>query len=125
MKFLIFVLLVISLLTVDHPQVNKVREMLATQIGVLVEGEYSRGHTAKKVYDELAGKFDSFKPREEEYVKEITESSAILYDFHTEYCKQKIFNEKISAYNLRVVCRTVGDHYVDLENEVIRQKKQR
>ncbi|QTH62899.1 hypothetical protein J1N51_09000 [Psychrosphaera ytuae] len=123
MKFLIFLLVVISLLTVDHPQVNKIRTDLATLIGQLVESEYSRGQTSKKVYDELAGQFDTFKPREEEYVKAITASPVELYEFYQEFCKHKVFNEKISAYNMRVVCRTIEAHYVDLENEVIRQTR--
>lgn len=123
MKFLIFLLVVISLLTIDHPQVNKIRTDLASWIGQLVEGEYSRGQTSKKVYDELAGQFDSFKPREEEYVKTITATSKDLYEFYQEFCRHKVFNEKISTYNKRVVCQTISAHYMDLENEVIRQTR--
>lgn len=123
MKFLIFLLVVISLLTIDHPQVNKIRTDLASWIGQLVEGEYSKGHVSKKVYDELAGQFDTFRTREEEYVKQITASSVELYEFYQEFCRHKVFNEKISTYNLRVVCKTVNSHYTDLENEVLRQTR--
>ena len=120
MKFVIFVILVISALTIDHPQVNKVRDGIAKAIGNFVESEYSQDMVSNTVYKELEAKFDSFRATEEDYVKEITVGSKELHDFYQEYCKQSSFNPRISAYNLRVVCSVVGAHAEDLNNEVTR-----
>ncbi|GAB3000871.1 hypothetical protein [Psychrosphaera aestuarii] len=123
MKFLIFVILIITLLTVDQPQINQMRVYLATLIGQAAESEYSRGKVSKRIYDEISTQFDSFKPNEEDYVKEITKSSRELMAFYGTYCQNGEFNPKISAYNLRFVCSKVDEQFTDLENEIIRQRK--
>lgn len=122
MKFLIFIILVITVLTVDHPEVNKVRSYLVNLIGQTAEGEYSRGKVPQRIYNEISMQFDSFKPREEEYVKEITKSSRDLMTFYGTYCQNGEFNPKMSAYNVRVVCAKVTEQFIDLENEIIRKR---
>lgn len=125
MKFFLFVILVITLLTVDQPQINQVRHYLVNFIGQAAESEYSRGKVSKRIYDELSGKFDTFKPHEEEYVKKITASSQDLITFYDTYCLESEFNGKMSAYNVSVVCTIVAEQFNDLENEVIRTRNKK
>ncbi len=121
MRFFIFIILVITFLTVDHPQVNDIRNTVISWIGITAEEKYSRGKVSATVYKEVSSKFSSFKPNEEAYVKEITATSKDLMTFYETYCKGA-FNPKISRYNQNEVCKVIDKHYDDLDNEIIRQR---
>ena len=122
MKYFLLFLLVITLLTVDIPVINKVRSELFNLIGNVAESEFSQSKTSRLIADNLSVHFKQFSDKEEAYVAKITESAESLMVFHRQYCRKPNFNEKLSKANTTLVCKQIHAHIDVLEAELVRRK---
>lgn len=121
MKIILFILLVFTLLTVDHPKVNEVRSYLFTKFDQVVKQQMPKHQLSELVEEDVKKMFDHFKEQEEQYILEITSSSDSVMEFYQEYCKGFKFNPKLSKHNLSEVCRSIEKQLSELEIEVLKR----
>ena len=121
MKYFVLLLLLFSLLMVDHPQINQIRASLFSMIGVFGETELQKGRASRQMMDELKTTSAAFNAREKGYVESRIKDAQSALEFHRLTCTKGSFNAQISSYNLNVVCGIIEKHRTDLENELLRR----
>jgi hypothetical protein len=123
MKYLIFIVLVLTIMTVDHPQINKVRGSIVSLISDSATKAYSEGSVVDLIESNVAKSFASFKDVEEDYVKSIMTSPESIMAFYKEYCGNQKYNPNLSNYNMGTVCERIDEQMTRLDEEMIRAKR--
>jgi len=121
MKFFLFLILAITLFTADVPVINKIRTQLFSMVGGVAESEFAPNKVAGVVVAEVSQHFNAFSDREEQYIKQISESSKELHKFYKGYCEKPQFNQYLSSYNVELVCEKIRLNLKDLESELVRR----
>lgn len=121
MKYFVLLLLLFSLLMVDHPQINQIRANLFSMVGAFGENELQKGRVTEKMMAELQSTLASFNAKEKGYVLSRVKGAQSALDFQQSTCSSDSFNTQISSYNLNIVCGIIEKYRTDLENEIIRQ----
>lgn len=120
MKFLLLLLLVASLLTVDSPFTNEVREKLIGFISNKAQSEYSENRITDKVSAEIRSYFNRFNAEEERFITEYLDDPKQLVKLHKNYCEHDMFYSEMSDINRRAVCKIIDSELEAIEAESLR-----
>ena len=121
MKYVVLLILILTLLTVDLPLVQQLRNQLITLVGLAAEREYGDDETASKIRQLVTSHFNQFSDKEEAYIKPAISSSRQLKTFYQSYCIKPQFNQRLSSQNVTLVCKHIHNHIDEVEAELIRR----
>jgi len=121
MKYVVLLILILTLLTVDLPLVQQLRNQLITLVGLAAEQEYGDDETASKIRQLVTSHFNQFSDKEEAYIKPAISSSRQLKAFYQSYCIKPQFNPRLSSQNVTLVCKHIHNHIDEVEAELIRR----
>lgn len=120
MKFILFLLLIGSLLTIDSPFINDIRGKLLGLVSNIASSEYAENRITDTVSAEIVSHFNTLNDAEEEFIKPFLFTPDGLLKFHRNYCEHDAFKTEISAQNRRKICQIVDRQLDAIENEGLR-----
>lgn len=120
MKYILLLLLVASILTIDNPAINKIRGQLIEVISNIAHSEYGENNVSDAVSAEIKSFFNTFNTKEEEFILPYLGSPTGLLKFHKDYCEHGGFYNEMADQNRRKVCLIIDKQLDAIENEALR-----
>ena len=109
-KFIILVLIILALFTIDHPLIKEPRErLLGDGVNVLSDfSQVNRSSAANMAKNTIKSQLN-LSSSEREYVEEAFLNDDKLQIFHLHYCREKDINLYFYGERLERVCNIVSD----------------
>ncbi|MCF6438364.1 hypothetical protein L1077_02835 [Pseudoalteromonas luteoviolacea] len=104
-KYLLLVLIILALFTIDHPLIKEPRDKLLQQ-GVDTLGETSKTQyslAAKQARHEIAKEID-LTPSEKEYLQDALATDEKVKVFHVRFCQEHELNLYFFGPKLQTIC---------------------
>ena len=108
-KFLVLVVVILALFTIDHPMIKEPREkLLGEGVGLLSSASnVNRGPAASMAKNRIKSEL-TLSETELEYLEETMQTDEQLQLFHTRYCRSKDLNLYFYEDRLNTVCDIVA-----------------
>lgn len=109
-KFLLLVVAILALFTIDHPAIKEPREaLLGEGVSLLSEqSKVARSTSAKIARTQIAQKLE-LDETELEYLNDALGTDDKLKAFHLRYCKENDLNLYFYGNKLNVICKIAGE----------------
>ncbi|KPH56747.1 hypothetical protein AMS58_20390 [Pseudoalteromonas porphyrae] len=113
-KFLVLVVVILALFTIDHPMIKEPREkLLGEGVGVLSDaGNINRGRGASMAKSRISSAL-TLSGSEREYLEDTLKTDEQLQLFHTRYCNSKDLNLYFYEDRLATVCSIVSESLIE------------
>ncbi|MBQ4852226.1 hypothetical protein [Pseudoalteromonas sp. MMG012] len=109
-KFLLLVIIILGLFTIDHPSIKGPRDTLLNQgIDVLSESSKITRSPAAQQARESVTRTVSLSTQEQNYINEALATDEKLREFHLRYCEENDVNLDLYAPTLMQVCNVTSD----------------
>lgn len=109
-KFLLLVIVILALFTVDHPVIKEPREaLLGEGVSLLSEQSKVARSTSAKIARTKIMQYFELDDTELEYLNEALGTDDKLKSFHLRYCKEKDLNLYFYGDKLNEICRIASE----------------
>lgn len=121
MKYLLLLLLLASILTIDSPVTNDIRFKLMGYISNLAHSEYSENRITTNVSKEIESLFNTLNEEEEAAIVPFLHSPKKLLKFYRDYCEHDGFYSELSNLNRRKICGIIDRQFDAIDAEALRK----
>lgn len=116
--FIILILIVLALFTIDHPMIKEPRDkLLGEGVGVLSEAsKVNRSPAANRAKNRIKSAL-TLSESELEYLEQTMSSDEKLQIFHNRYCRSKDLNMYFYDDRLNIICSIVTESLAELRGK--------